>query len=111
MLAKAESLVDAIDSAPAYVVLDRAHLARWRGHTLVQMRDSAAESVLLEAEAEMHPSFIRAAASLNLDLAIAQLHRGGKDEAAERTKRATELARRVGSRRILSRVEGLRTAS
>ncbi|RYU14805.1 hypothetical protein [Nocardioides iriomotensis] len=111
MLAKAESLVDATDSAPAYVVLDRAHLSRWRGHTLVQMRDPAAEAVLLEAESEMHPSFIRAAASLNLDLAAAQLQRGGKDEAAERSQRATELARRVGSRRILARLEALRVAS
>lgn len=111
MLAKAESLIDAVDAAPAYVVLDRAHLARWRGHTLVLMRDGAAERVLVEAEAEMHPSFIRAAASLNLDLATALMQRGDNDVASERSRRATELARRVGSRRILARLEALRAAS
>lgn len=111
MLARAEALVDAIEAAPAYVVLDRVHLARWRGHTLVEMRDPAAEQVLLEAEADMHPSFIRATASLNVDIAAAQLQRGGKEEAEVRTQRATELARRVGSRRILARLQALRVAS
>jgi hypothetical protein len=111
MLERAESLIDAVDEAPPYVVLDRSHLARWSGHTLVLMQDPGAEPLLLQAEASMPRNFIRAQASLNLDLAAAITWRGDREAAADRMTKANELARRVGSRRLLARLEALRAAS
>ena len=111
-LCLAESLVEALDGErPPYLVFNAAHLDRWVGHTLATLGDPAAERRLRRAEADMDASFIRARASLSLDLATALLHRGERDEAALRLAEAEQLAKQVASRRQLARAARLRAAS
>lgn len=111
-LSLAESTVGALDGErPPYLVFNAAHLDRWVGHTLATLGDPAAEQRLRRAEADMDASFIRARASLSLDLATALLHRGEREEATLRLAEAEQLAKQVASRRQLARAGRLRAAS
>jgi hypothetical protein len=108
MLCKAEADADCTGgNLPPYVVFNEAHLDRWIGHSLVLMGDSAAEEPLRRAAEEMDPTFARARAALEVDLACA-LRGVENDEAEEHLQRAEALATKVRSRRQLDRVHRLR---
>jgi hypothetical protein len=112
MISEAESRAARLDDGrPSYLVFDETHLRRWIGHSLVQLKDPAAESLLREVVAEMDASFIRASASLTLDLATAVLQRDEQSEGNELLGQGEALARKVGSRRQLRRAQRLRVAS
>ena len=112
MIARAESEADAFeDDRPPYLVFNAVHLDRWIGHTLVKLADPAAERRLRQAADDMDGSFMRASASLQLDLYCALTQNGQKDEASEHLRRAEQLARTIGSRRQLARLRRLRAAS
>ena len=112
MISEAESRASGIeDGRPSYLVFDETHLRRWIGHSLVELKDPAAEGLLREVMAEMDASFIRASASMTLDLAAAVLQRDGQREASDLLSGGEVLARRVGSRRQLRRAQRLRAAS
>lgn len=87
-----------------YVVLDRANLTRWRGHVLARLGDEAAIVELVRAAAAIEPSFVRASASLNADLAMAHLQLGRQDDARTHAVTARRLAQQIGSRRITRRI-------
>ena len=112
MLRRAESDAGSLgDALPPYLVFDQVHLERWIGHTLVLLGDPAAVGTLRQAADGMDPSFIRADASLRLDLASALRQQGSLEESAIELQKAEALARRVGSRRQLNRLRRLRSAS
>lgn len=112
MIFEAETRADRIhDERPSYLVFNETHLRRWIGHTLVQLEDPAAEQLLREVLAEMDASFIRASASLTLDLASAVLMRDERSEGSALLGKGEALARKVGSRRQLLRAQKLRAAS
>jgi transcriptional regulator with XRE-family HTH domain len=96
---------------PPYLVFNQTHLERWIGHPLVELRDSSAEDRLRPILAEMDHSFVRASASLALDLAAAVQQQGEQLEARVLLSRGEALAHKVGSRRQLRRAQRLRAAS
>ena len=112
MLTEAESSADALDGElPPYLVFNQTHLDRWCGHTLVLLNDPAAEERLRQSIDDMDSSFTRAGAALRIDLATALQSRGEKAESAEYLGQAELLARRVGSRRQMMRLQRLRGSS
>ena len=113
LLRAAEADADVLATAdrPPYLVFNATHLDRWIGHILEILGDPAAEGRLRQAAAEMDGTFTRASASLKLDLAGTVLRRGERDEAKALIAEAEVLARRVGSRRQLSRVSRLRATT
>jgi hypothetical protein len=111
MISSAEAEAGSLgDERPPYLVFDRTHLDRWIGHTLVQLGDASGEERLRGAAADMDPSFIRASASLSLDLATAVLLRDEREEGNALLLQGEALARKVGSLRQLSRAQKLRAA-
>jgi tetratricopeptide (TPR) repeat protein len=94
-----------------YLVLDEAHLARWRGNVLARLGDDEATTDLYRALAEMDPTFTRAQASLECDLAQAHIKRGELAEARRHVARARQLARQTGSIRQRRRIDALSFAA
>jgi hypothetical protein len=89
MIAEAESCADGIEDGPRpYLVFDATHLRRWIGHSLVELKDPAAERILREVQTEMDSSFTRASASLTLDLASTVLLRSAQSALESRHMRA-----------------------
>jgi hypothetical protein len=113
MIVRAEADSDLLveGDPPPYLVFNQTHLERWIGHILVELRDSSAEDRLRPILTEMDDSFVRASASLSLDLATAVQQRGEQLEARVLLSRGEALAHRVGSRRQLRRAQRLRAAS
>ncbi|MGW5050585.1 hypothetical protein [Actinokineospora sp. NPDC004072] len=115
-----EGSLDAFDEAAAhlpscggrgsgpYVVLDRIHLARWRGHALARLGDTEAVGVLKGALADLDPSFTRAALAMHVDLATAYVANGEREEARKQIDLAAGVATEIGSVRQCRRIESLR---
>jgi hypothetical protein len=98
---------DTTDPELPFIFLSEAHLARWRGNCLVRLGDATAVKHSLAALAAMDATFTRAEASLRCDLAEAMLLTGERDEAELHSRRARELALRVGSIRQRRRIDRL----
>lgn len=91
-----------------YVVLDAAHLSRWRGHALARVGEREAVDVLSSALRQLDPTFARAETSLRVDLAAALVARGECDQALAHFDRAHSLAAGIGSERQRRRIAQLR---
>jgi transcriptional regulator with XRE-family HTH domain len=113
MILRAEGDADRLAERdkPPYLVFNQTHLERWIGHTLVELRDPSGEDRLRRVSAEMDGSFVRASASLTLDLAAAVQQRGEQTETSLLLSKGEALAHKVGSRRLLRRAQKLRAAS
>ncbi|RSM46336.1 hypothetical protein DMA12_11100 [Amycolatopsis balhimycina DSM 5908] len=105
LLPVGESAVDG-----PYVVLDPVHLARWRGHALARIGEPEAVDVLSSALTRLDPTFIRAETALRVDLAIAFLTMGEREQGRIHAKRARGLAVEIGSSRQQRRVAQLRAS-
>lgn len=117
-----DSALRALDSADTYVtgsanndlpfvMLDPAHLARWRGHCLARLGDASAIGDLSTALAAMGDGqYGRAEVSLRVDLALALRVRGEVEESRSEAQRARALADRTGSRRQQRRIDELLSA-
>ena len=99
-------LPDVEDYLP-YILLDQAHLDRWRGNILAALGDPNAAESLLTARRAVDPTYIRARASMECDLARALLAQGERREASRHAAQARTLARQSGSVRQLRRVDAL----
>lgn len=92
-----------------FLVLNSAHLARWRGHCLARLGADEAVSDLQSALHSLGGSdFRRAEAGLRIDYALALKARGEEEEARSHAKRAEELAGNTGSARQRARIERLK---
>lgn len=89
-----------------FLMLSPEHLARWRGHCLTVLGDSAALSELEQALPGERDS-VRAAAGLHADLAVARTLAADRDGATVEVSRARELALQCGSVRHLNRLSGI----
>lgn len=98
---------DPHDPALPFVALDDVHLTRWRGNALARLARPEAIEHLSHALTGLHPSFVRAAASLRADLATAHARAGDRDQAKSQAHAARQLAIQIGSDRIRRRVERL----
>jgi tetratricopeptide (TPR) repeat protein len=94
-----------------YIALNDAHLSRWRGNTLAKLADGEATEDLYRALAAMDPTFTRARASLECDLAQALVARGDRAEARKHVVRARKLAQHAGSVRQCRRIDALSLAA
>ena len=105
----AATLLDRSDSGVdefPYLMLNTAHLARWRGHCLARLGETEAIDYLTAALDGAGDS-VRAATGLHVDLAYA-LHRAGKHAAArDQVATATDMADRYGSARQRARLRRL----
>ena len=90
-----------------YIVLNEAHLARWRGNCLVSFGDPETADELNAALDAMDGSFTRAQAGLHCDLAAALHVRGEQEQARRHLKRARELAQVTGSASQRRRISDL----
>lgn len=104
----AELLPDDLTDEQPYVALDTVHLARWRGHALARFGHPDAIKVLTHALNRLDRSFVRAEATLHIDLATALAASGNQDEASEHARRAHTLAAELGSTRQRRRLQTLR---
>ncbi|MEQ7126091.1 hypothetical protein ABN034_16375 [Actinopolymorpha sp. B11F2] len=95
---------DPNDELP-YIFLQPVHMRRWRGNVLARIGDVAATEDLLRALAGMDPTFIRATAGLECDIAIAMVALGEPQEAMPHVARARRLAKQTGSVRQRRRAE------
>jgi len=109
-----QALDEASDLHPAdldvelpYVVLNAAHLARWRGSTLARIGDPEAITELSAALDETAGAYARAEAGLRVDLATALLVQGEDGAAAEHLSTARALSARIGSARQQRRIADL----
>ncbi|HEY2701448.1 MAG TPA: hypothetical protein VGJ45_38750 [Pseudonocardiaceae bacterium] len=110
---RAEDLLptDSIEPDCPYVALDPVHLARWRGGTLAQFASPDAVDVLTTALNGLDSSFIRAETALRVDLASALATIGEFSEARHQAHRASELGKRIGSKRQQRRMHRLIVAA
>jgi transcriptional regulator with XRE-family HTH domain len=97
----------AVEQDLPFIVLNNAHLARWRGNALARLGAQDAISDLYKALSDGGTASDRAAASLRCDLAQALAHRGEFDEARVHAVEARRLARRSGSVRQRQRIDRL----
>jgi hypothetical protein len=96
-----------IDPDMPYIVLNEAHLARWRGNSLARLGDPAALDDVYRALNGGGTVSTRAEAGLRCDLAQALLLRGEREEARKQATEARRLARRAGSVRQRQRIDRL----
>ena len=87
-----------------YVVVDEAHLLRWRGNVLAQLGHRGALECLTVAFDRMDMDFRRATASLHCDLAAVYSVSGDLETAASHAATCRSLARQVGSVRQMKRL-------
>lgn len=92
-----------------FLVLDEAHLARWRGSALAKLAHPEAvdelTSVLERIDTEV---FVRATAGMHTDLAAAYARNGDRSEARKHQRQGMELAAQIGSKRLITRLRGIR---
>ncbi len=93
------------DDVP-FLMLDAAHLARWRGHCLAMGGAAEAQEVLAVA-APGEADSLRAATGRHADLAHALETAGARDAALAEAEVALDLARRCGSIRQARRMRQL----
>jgi transcriptional regulator with XRE-family HTH domain len=93
-----------------YLMLDKTHLARWRGHCLGRLGRLEAIDYLNVALERVGDS-VRAATGLHVDLAHAYRQAGQLVEAREQVKTAGDMASRFGSRRQQNRLRALLPAA
>lgn len=99
---------DPDDSELPFLMLDTAHLLRWRGNCLARLGDAEAIVDLQSALEGIAPLELgRAEASLRTDLAWAYSTRGEEVQAKLETERALELSHRSGSARQIRRLQRL----
>ena len=92
-----------------FLMLSAEHVARWRGHCLTVLGDSAALRELEQALPGEGDS-VRAAVGLHTDLATARTLAGDRAGAATELIRAMDLAAQCGSVRQLVRLERIRAS-
>jgi hypothetical protein len=102
--------VEAVEVGMPFIVLNGAHLARWRGNAFARLGSADAITDLYAALQSGGTVSDRAEASLRCDLAQAHLRRGERDEARKQVSEARRLARRAGSVRQRQRIERLSVA-
>lgn len=104
-------------SAPAPYVdyLNEWHLHRWTGNCLATLGHADAVRVIEEALTQADPSFVRAQASLVIDLAAAHAAVGDLEQACAAASQGVALAAETRSarqlRRVLTLQEALRPAA
>ena len=110
-MTRAEALLCQDGDAVPYLMLSRAHLARWQGHCLTVLGDPAAVGALEEARAAEGDS-LRAAVGLHTDLAIAlDRERAARRCGQQKSTVRLVLAQRGGSVRQRKRLRLSRTRS
>jgi tetratricopeptide (TPR) repeat protein len=98
---------EAIDPDMPFIVLNAAHLARWRGNAFAKLGSADAIADLYTALDGSGTVSDRGEASLRCDLAQAHLRRGERDEARKQASEAWRLARQAGSVRQRQRIQAL----
>ena len=96
---------DPVDPHLPYLFLEDVHLDRWRGHALARLGEAEAVDVLAGALERLDPTFARAEASLRVDLTMAFVAVGERDQARLQAARADRLAAKIGSVRLSGRVQ------
>ncbi|QIS23698.1 hypothetical protein [Nocardia terpenica] len=95
------------DVALPYIALDEVHMDRWRGHVLARLGDPAASVIAEEALRRLPEDFVRARCAQVLDLAEGAAHAGEVEQAVALLASACEQIASLGSRRLMSRHDGL----
>ncbi len=116
-LGNRDAALDLLDAAAAvlptecsdpdlpFLMLNAAHLARWRGHCLARLGEaSAIESLATALDAMRGGQYARAEAGLRVDLAIALTARGDLTQARPHAERAADLVGLTGSQRQRRRI-------
>jgi transcriptional regulator with XRE-family HTH domain len=91
----------------AFLFLGGSHLARWRGDALARLGEPEAIQQLTMVLDSAPVDFVRARASVHVDLAFAYAHAGDRDAARDHARQARRLISQVGSVRLRRRLDGL----
>ena len=92
------------DESLPFISLDDTHLSRWRGSAQAKLGQAEAIDTLTATVQRLDASFVRARAGLETDLATAYAAIGERDKARTHIRAATNLAREIGSQRLLNRL-------
>lgn len=107
-LDEATSLLSTAPDDPLpYLVLNEAHLARWRGNCLARLGDADAIEQLSAGLIEVDGTYARAEAGVRIDLATALLVHDELGSAEEQLHMARVLVNRTGSLRQRRRIDRL----
>jgi tetratricopeptide (TPR) repeat protein len=90
----------------AFLFLGGSHLARWRGDALARLGEPEAIQQLTRV-LDSAPDFVRARASVHVNLALAYASAGDRDAAREHVRQARRLISQVGSVRLRRRLDRL----
>ncbi|MFC4244882.1 hypothetical protein ACFOYW_16025 [Gryllotalpicola reticulitermitis] len=98
------------DEDSPFIMLNEAHLTRWRGSALALLADPESVTDLTAAlgRFETGASSVRATAGLHADLAAAYVIARDRDRALHHLRQADGLATQIGSLRLAKRLERLR---
>lgn len=91
----------------AFLFLGGSHLARWRGDALARLGEPEAIQQLTMVLDSAPVDFVRARASVHIDLAFAYARAGDRDAARDHARQARRLISQVGSVRLRRRLDGL----
>jgi hypothetical protein len=88
------------EDEPPFIILSPAHLERWRGNALTRLKSGQATVVLNKALRTLEPTFVRARAATQLDLAQAVATTGDTSTAMTHLHNAQELTAQCASVRL-----------
>jgi tetratricopeptide (TPR) repeat protein len=91
---------DPHDPELPFLMLNPAHLTRWRGHALRLLGDRGATSELEAVLDTLHPATARARAGILVDLAFGYADAADRDRAITYLREARQLAAWIGSERL-----------
>jgi tetratricopeptide (TPR) repeat protein len=91
----------------AFLFLGGTHLARWRGNALAMLGESEAINQLTTVLDTGPVDFVRARASVHVDLAFAYARAGDRDAALHHARQARRLVSQIGSVRLRRRLDRL----
>jgi tetratricopeptide (TPR) repeat protein len=91
----------------SFLFLGGSHLARWRGNVLAQLGEREAIQQLTAVLAASPADFVRARATVHVDLAFAHALAGDRDAARDYARQARRLVAQIGSVRLRRRLERL----
>jgi tetratricopeptide (TPR) repeat protein len=90
-----------------YLMLNGTHLTRWRGNALAALGDTGAIADLERVLASKTPTSLRATTGALVSLAFAYSRAGDREAAVSYSRKARQLASRIGSDRQRKRLAGL----
>ncbi|QFU91596.1 hypothetical protein YIM_32175 [Amycolatopsis sp. YIM 10] len=104
---RASNILEKSTDTVPFVLLNAAHLERWRGHAVTQFSPQMAEDILKSSLSRLDDESRRAENSLRIDLAKCLVENGNQEEATTHVEIAAAMAVDIGSIRQERRIRSM----